>query len=80
MLSRILQISANIPPLLTISSCSSKLGFSMTPCSRLAKVWGGKGGLEMRNCAWASRKSTNLRCAMDSVAGNCPQTCGVGCA
>ena len=41
-------------------------------------VEAGKG--KMRNCAWAGRKSTNLRCAMDGVAGNCPQTCGVGCA
>jgi hypothetical protein len=33
-----------------------------------------------RKCAWAGKKNTEKRCAMNGVAGNCPETCGVvGC-
>jgi hypothetical protein len=33
-----------------------------------------------RKCAWAGKKKTEERCAMNGVAGNCPETCGVvGC-
>jgi hypothetical protein len=33
-----------------------------------------------RKCAWADRMKTEERCALNGVAGNCPETCGVvGC-